>query len=298
MMKDRTDMAQSREDKTKIIGVVSDEFTNPYTVTLLNELSRQLNQRGCVTLLLNVNSRDGLQAALSSAAALKPDALIFLSSLFSDELRIAADILPQVPAIYIGSAAPDATADSIGVDGHTAGKQVARLLSSQGYSRFGYLQAQDSAPLPQQAGYSEGLTAAHHSVKQVLTAGGFDREHAWRATLAYLKQTWASERIDALFCDNDELAFGALQAVRDFGERVHVGVVGSGDTSEAHSATWHLTSLSQRSDLLVGEALSRLLDNHSDPEGAWRHGELKVRHSHLSRETFSEPSQCGCASRH
>lgn len=292
-------MAQPREDKTKIIGVVSDEFTNPYTVTLLNELTRQLNERGSITLLLNVNSRDGLQAALSRVAQLKPDALVFLSSVFSDELHIAADILPQVPAIYIGSSAPDsAAADSIRVDGYTAGRQVARLLNSQGYSRFGYLQAQDSAPLPQQAGYSEGLAAVHQSVKQVLTAGGFDREHAWRATLAYLKQTWASERIDALFCDNDELAFGALQAVRDFGERVHVGVVGSGDTSEAHSPTWHLTSLSQRSDLLVGEALSRLLDNHSDSEGAWRHGELKVRHSHLSRETFSEPSQCGCASRH
>lgn len=291
-------MRQTREDKAKIIGVVSDEFTHPYTVTLLNELTRQLNQRGCATLLLNASSRDDYTSALHTASRLEIGGLIFLASLCSEELQIASEILPQVPAVYVGksSATPDAL--TIGIDGFQAGQQVAKLLLSQAFTRFGYLQAQESAPLAQMQGYAAALDAAHRPLKQVLTAGGYDREHAYRATLSYLKQSWASERFDALFCENDDLAFGALQAIRDFGERVHVGVVGSDDSREAHSPTWHLTTLSQRNDLLIGEALNRLLDNRADEQGAWRQGELIVRHSHLSREVFSEPSQCGCAIRH
>jgi len=148
------------------------------------------------------------------------------------------------------------------------------------------------------SGYRAHLEASQTPLQKILTAGGYDREHAYQATMAYLKQTWASERFDALFCENDELAFGALQAIRDFGERVHVGIVGFGDTKEAHSPTWHLTSLSQRNDLLADEAINRLLNSRSNNQGRWCHGELKIRHSHLGREVMSEPSKCGCASRH
>ncbi len=55
--------------------------------------------------------------------------------------------------------------------------------------------------------------------------------------MGYLKRARAAERIQALFCDNDLLAFGALQTVRDFGQGAHVTVVGFGDSEEAGAST-------------------------------------------------------------
>ena|GEM_PF-5973880 len=74
-------MVKKQEQKAQVIGIVSNEFTNPYTLTLLNELTRQLNERGCITLLLNVNSRDSYQTALQTAAQLHINGLIFLDSI-------------------------------------------------------------------------------------------------------------------------------------------------------------------------------------------------------------------------
>ena len=68
-----------------IIGIISDEFTNPNTVTLLNEMTRQLNARGLVTLLLNVDSPENYQRMLQNAASLPVVGLVFLTTLFEDE---------------------------------------------------------------------------------------------------------------------------------------------------------------------------------------------------------------------
>ncbi|MCZ4061472.1 hypothetical protein O3W44_23515 [Pantoea sp. LMR881] len=89
-----------------------------------------------------------------------------------------------------------------------------------------------------------------------------------------------------------------MQAIRDFGQGTHIAVVGFGDIDEARTSTWHLTSWSQHNDLLVTEALNRLLDNRYDENGLWRRGELQIRHSHLGKEVPGEMAQCGCASRH
>jgi len=44
-----------------------------------------------------------------------------------------------------------------------------------------------------------------------------------------------------------------------------------------------LTTYSQRLDLLMEDALSRLIDRKENPDGSWKQGELRIRRSHLKR---------------
>lgn len=279
------------------VAIISDEFTNPNTVNMLDEVTRQLNARGLAAVLLNVNSRESYQAALRSVAPLSPAGLLFLTSLFDDELEIAAGILPQVHSVHLAPSDSRA-ADVVIADGFDVGQQMAALLLAQGHQRFGFLQARETAiPDRYLAGYQAGLQQ-HSALTVQLTAGEFDRERAYQAVMGYLRKTRAAERINALFCASDVLALGALQAVRDFGQGAHVAVVGVDDIDEARASTWHLTSWAQRRDLLVTEALNRLLEQRSDTSNAWQQGELQVRHSHLGKHVPGEMSQCGCAIRH
>ncbi|KOC90531.1 substrate-binding domain-containing protein [Winslowiella iniecta] len=288
-----------KQGNSQIIGVVSDHFTNPYTVKMLNELTRQLNARGCNTLLLNVDSRESFTSLLQKAGRLQVDGLVFLATLFSEELNIAAELLPSVPTLYLCST-DNADAQVVCANDYAAGVEIGHLLLAQGFQRFGYMKGQDiTAPDRQRmAGYTASLAAANKSLDKLLVAGSDHREQAYQAMMAYLKQARASERINALFCENDQLAFGALQAVRDFGQGAHIAVVGFDDVDEARSSTWHLTSWTQRCDVQITEALNRLLNCGTDHSGAWQQGELQIRHSHLGKEVQGEMSKCGCASRH
>lgn len=281
-----------------LIGVVSDEFHNPNTVKLLNEVTRQLNARGLNALLLNVNSREQYQNALRNAAQLSIGGLVFLTSLFEDELTLAAEILPKVATVHL-SHSTSSEANVVIADGYDAGEEMGLLLLSQGHQRFGFMHSQENATPPQQMmGFEASLQAEQKTLNLQLSAGGNDREMAYQAMMAYLKKTRAAERINALFCESDVLAFGALQAVRDFAQGAHVAVVGFDDVDEARASTWHLTSWSQRRDLLVTEALNRVLENRADASGTWQQGELQVRHSHHGKYVPGEMSQCGCAIRH
>lgn len=283
---------------SNIVGIVSNEFINPNTVKLLDEVTRQLNERGFITLLLNAHSRESYHSALRHAAQLPIGGLVFLTSQFSDELRVAADILPQAATVHLSHSA-SAEANVVMADGYTAGEEIGLLLLSQGHQRFGFMHSlQHRAAVRQMEGFVASLQAKHKELTLQLSAGGNDRELAYQAMMAYLKKTRAAERVNALFCESDVLAFGALQAVRDFAQGAHVAVVGFGDVDEARASTWHLTSWSQRRDLLVSEALNRLLENRADASNAWQQGELQVRHSHHGKHVPGEMSQCGCAIRH
>ncbi|WP_343551113.1 substrate-binding domain-containing protein [Pantoea sp.] len=281
-----------------LIGIVSDEFHNPNTIKLLNEVTRQLIQRGLNALLINVNSREQYQTALRNAAQHSVNRLIFLTSLFDDELSFAAEILPQLATVHLGHSA-NSDANVVIADGYDAGEEMGLLLLSQGHQRFGFMHAQENAvPARQMLGFAASLQAEQKALNLQLVAGGNDRELAYQVMMAYLKKTRAAERINALFCESDVLAFGALQAVRDFGQGAHVAVVGFDDVDEARASTWHLTSWAQRRDLLVTEALNRLLENRVDHSDTWQQGELQVRHSHHGKYVPGEMSQCGCAIRH
>lgn len=263
----------------KTIGVLSHDFSHPQTAALLQEVNRQLNARGCAALLVDDRARQ--LAPLLSAA-------LHLSGRFSDAFRAAAG---QIPLLAL---------DALNLDGFAAGAEMGRLLLAQGHQRFGYLQQSRCADPARIDGFCSVLAAANKRLDQSLIAAdaGEERDCGYQTMLAYLKRARASERIQALFCDSDRLAFGALQAVRDFGQGAHVAVVGFGDCDEAGASTWHLTTWAQPRALRVTEALNRLLLNRAEEDGAWRRGELQVRHSHQGKAALGEMGQCGCAIRH
>lgn len=266
----------------KTVGVLSDDVSHPHTAALLSEVNRQLNARGCVALLVDAAAEDRAKQLVPLLSA-----AIHLSGSFSPAFRAAAGHIPLIAL------------EELNLNGFTAGAEMGQLLLAQGHQRFGYLQQAIARDLSRIDGFSSALAAEDKFLNQQLIAEkGPERESGYQAMLSYLKRARAAERIQALFCDNDLLAFGALQAVRDFGQGAHVAVVGFGDSEEAGASTWHLTSWAQPRALLVAEALNRLLLNRKEEEGAWRHGELRVRHSHHGKAVPGEMGQCGCAIRH
>lgn len=274
-----------KQRSTRIIGVVADEFSNPHTLRMLKEVTQQLNERGYMTLLLNIESAENYQSVLQMAGQLQVDGIIYLATIVSDELLVVAESLHHIRAIHVFRNTDSADVEVVNNDGFKAGHALGQVLLNEDYQRFGYMKGPDTASnhLLRMEGYEACLASQAKTLDVVLVAGHYDRDLAYHCMMTYLHETPADQRIDALFCENDVLAFGAIQAMRDFSPEVHIGVVGFDDIDESHTSTWQLTSWNQRADLQTAEAINRLLDDRIDEEGEWQKGELCLRRSHLRK---------------
>ncbi|MDU4125944.1 substrate-binding domain-containing protein [Pantoea sp.] len=274
-----------------MIGVISSPLLNCWQQKILHQLTHQLNARGVLMLLMNAATEQALAAQLTQAAPLGLRGLLLLPGAFSDSPPASILTTASLPVLQLDAEQVMQT------DARLAGEAIGRLLLADGHQRLGYLQSQAGSS-PQKQGYSASLMAADQAICVDLVAGGNDREQGWQAMTDYLKQTRAAERIQALFCESDLLAFGAMQAIRDFGQGAHVAVVGFGDLDEAQSSTWHLTSWSVNIERAINDALNRLLGPCAAQGETGGEGGLKRRHSHLGKQRPGEMSECGCAHRH
>lgn len=272
-----------KNKKTKLIAVLVDEFQNPHTLMVLDEVSKQLGARGYMTILLNVSSDDKYISVLKMAGQMQVDGMIFAATILRDELIVTAKEIYHVPSFHICRSTENPDVNVVNIDGFNASKALGNLLIRQGYKKYAYMKGHDtpSSQLMRIQGYEESLKAIGQNISKLFIAGHYDRERSYTLIMDYLQQTPQSERVDALFCENDVLAIGAIQAVRDFGQGAHMGIVGFDDINEARTTTWQLTTWSQRADLQITEAINRLLDGIADESGSWRTGEIKIRKSHL-----------------
>jgi len=173
-----------------VIGIVASQLLNPYQQKMLDEVTRQLNVRGAITVLLSADSEEALTALIRQAKPLATRGLILLpGNRITDTCNL--------PVLEI-DAEPELQADA-----RRAGEVTSELLLAEGHQRFGFMQSQpvESA---QKQGYSTALQAAGRVLNAVLTSEADDRDGAYQAMMDYLKKTRAADRIQALFCESEE----------------------------------------------------------------------------------------------
>ncbi|MTD27657.1 LacI family DNA-binding transcriptional regulator [Erwinia sorbitola] len=267
--------------KTQIIGVVLDELKNPHSMMLLDEVTRQIQARSNMALVLNITPGENYHAVLSMADQLQVDGILFLATILTEELIAIARDMHHIPLVQVGRNNDTDEIDVVNNDGFHAGGEIAQLLLAQGYQRFGYMKGPDtsSGHLQRMDGYQARLQQAGSRIDVVLNAGHYDHKNGYRAMAEYLQS--GAGLVDAIFCENDVLALGAIQALRQHGRQGQVGIVGFDNIDEAATDGWQLTTWNQGIERLINEALNRLIDNISAPEGDWREGEICIRQSHL-----------------
>lgn len=280
-------LARSLTQKsTRVIGIAIDELQNPHSMKMLDMATRELQARGYMALLLNITEGENYQAVIAMADQLQVDGILFLGTVISDELLEIARNLYEIPLVQVCRNNDDVREiEVVNVDGYQAGREMAKLLVAQGYRRFGYMKGPDteSAQLLRMEGFRDELQVSDRQIGSLLIAGHYNRRLGFLTMESYLNATAPADRIEALFCENDILALGALEALHSLDLQHSMAVVGFDDIDEADSQIWQLTTFNQNIDEIMKEALNRLIDNESNELGNWRKGELKVRRSHLRK---------------
>jgi LacI family repressor for deo operon, udp, cdd, tsx, nupC, and nupG len=198
----------------------------------------------------------------------------FLSTRQADGL---ITLMPHVPKVSFMGRPPivnaceyvkDKSITSVYVDNVAAGREAVSYLLALGHRDVAFITGPMSSPIciDRDRGYEQALSAAGIARDPALTVNGdFSVESGIRG----VEELFAKRRrFTAVFCSNDEMAIGAIRAIKSRGRSVpeDVSVVGFDDIRFARYSDPPLTTIAQPMEDLGREAMSLLLEilNRSD----------------------------------
>lgn len=281
---------QLRAGQSRILGLLVLDMRNPFFVGLAHGAEQAAR-------------RDGLGVMLCDSSQ-DPEAEELYLSLFAEQRVRGVLVTPTdaarehlnwlrrngIPYVYVDRVAEGEDACSVSVDDVTGGGLAVGHLLEQGHERIAYVsgpmtlaQCRDRRSGAWQACDEAG---ANHDAITVLETTELDVAAGRDAGSRLLG---LRQRPSAVFCANDLLALGVLQAMVAAGVRVpdDLAIVGYDDIDFAAAAAVPLTSVRQPA-ARMGEAATELLLGETDESSAehtHRHvvfePELVVRRSSL-----------------
>lgn len=253
-------MARSlTSSQTNLIALVVGRLHNPFDAQLVEELSVGLQRSGRRLLIVPADYGENDPAAMV-ALDYQVDGIIVAAGHLSRE---SANRFVQlgVPVILYGRTLDEPGVDCIVADNLNASKLVGHLFSERNIERALYVRhvrktfSDDEREAGFKAGLGEGIAVdVLHCTKATA------REHA----LAALS---SEARTQAVFCANDVLAFGVMEAAVQLGLPIpdELMIVGFDDVDMASSPFFDLTTLRQSPNEISGWIINRLDQRLSKP---------------------------------
>ncbi|HEY5204225.1 MAG TPA: LacI family DNA-binding transcriptional regulator [Roseiarcus sp.] len=256
--------------RSYLVAVVVGGLYNPFYATVLEIFSARLQDAGYQVLLMHTDSGHTLDDIIPRLSSYRVDAIVSALAVMSG--AAAQDLARlKIPVVLFNAALANKWVSSVSSDNLGAGRAVAAHLVERGAKRFGFIAgpANSSASKVRFAGF-RGQLAENQTAPVAFAEGDYRYEGGRAAALAIFA---AAHPPDALFCANDLMAIGAMDALRtDLGLRVpeDVLVAGFDDIPAAAWAAYGLTTVVQDASRMVDQTIALLrarMAQHDAPGG-------------------------------
>ena len=231
--------------RTKLIGLVSNNFHNPVFLQVFDLFTRAIQDRGLRPLLVNLSDETDPEASVRMLQQYSVDGVVLASSTlppgFAEAFARAG--LPVVHSFGRKSVAP--LVHVVGVDNYGCGRMAARELVARGYTRVGFLGGPEGATSTQDR--LAGFRAAIGRHQNMTLSHSYANAYSFEAGRAEMQRLLADGPAEAYFCGDDVLSIGALSALADAGlsSPDDVGIIGFNDMEMAGWANIALTTIHQ-----------------------------------------------------
>ena len=229
--------ARRASGRTSTVGVVVPFVNRWFFAEVLGAIQKVLGAAECDLLLFNLDGPEGRAAFFQDLPVRKRVDSVVIVSLTLAETEDEAIRSIGVPIGLVGSTAPGF--DSVGIDDVSSAEMAVDHLVAMGHQRIGLIggDTEDpmrfTPPLHRRDGYLNALKRGDLEPEPALEALGYftvdGGESAMRTILG------RANRPTAVFAESDEMAFGAIRAVRRAGMSVgrDIAVVGFDDHASA-----------------------------------------------------------------
>ncbi|GAA6207095.1 LacI family DNA-binding transcriptional regulator [Cognatishimia sp. WU-CL00825] len=256
--------------RTKLIGLVSNNFHNPIFLQVFDLFTKGLQDRGLRPLLVNLTDEVNPENSVRMLRAYSVDAVIVASSTlpesFAEGFRDAG-----VPVVHsFGRHVASPKVNVLGINNIEAGRMAAQSLIARGYDDVAFLGGPKSATSTQDRYKGFVDEVAQHP--QVKLSSSFAADYTFDAGRAEMTRLLKAKPAQAYFCGDDVLSIGALSAVQSAGLNVpdDIGLLGLNDMEMARWENINLTTIHNPFRQIIASSIelieSMLKDDTRYPE--------------------------------
>lgn len=247
-----------RTNKTQSIGMIVPDITNEFFGKIIRSVENSILPYDYTVVVCDSNENSQLEKKyIADLAAKNVDGIILIST----ELDVKSIYQEyKIPTVYIDRR-PENAGTLIVSDNERGGYLAAEELIQKGCKKIVHLRDQNiySTVRHRYKGFHKAHSDYHIPVDEDLVIQiPVSHDEAYKV----IQQLIANKKsFDGIFCENDQVALGALHAVRDAGLSVpeDVKIVGFDDTSFASLCSPSLTSIHQDTEGLGKCAVERLM---------------------------------------
>lgn len=259
--------------RTKLIGLVSNNFHNPLFLEVFDLFTRGLQERGLRPLLVNLSHETDPANSVRMLRQYSVDGVIVASSTlqpsFAEAFRDAG-----VPVVHsFGRYTTSPHVHVVGIDNIACGRMAAQALIARGHKRVAFMGGPEGATSTQDRarGFLDAF-AAHPDIAVSVSYASAYSFDAGRAEMARLLQ---SDPAEAYFGGDDVLSIGALSAMADNGLRVpqDIGIIGLNDMAMARWENINLTTIRQPIPEIIAASIDLVVGTIEQPD---RHPETRL----------------------
>ncbi|MCB1481881.1 MAG: LacI family DNA-binding transcriptional regulator [Rhodobiaceae bacterium] len=275
--------------RSRIAALFVSNITNPFYPEVVVKLTRRLQALGLHTMLFTSDGTSGVDEALPLLTQYNPDIAIVLAATMSSE-TVKKCVEGRTPVILFNRYVSGANVSAVCCDNYSGGRLVAETLAGAGHKAPAYISGLDDAStnVDRLRGFRDGCAAVGLPEPAVISG----RDFTYEAGYIGMKELFAGKsKPDAVFCGNDIIAIGAMDAARrELGLSIpdDVSVIGFDDIAMASWPSHELTTVRQPMNAMIDEVIieiNRLLSQEdSQPQQRFLPGRLMVRTSMRLKE--------------
>jgi DNA-binding LacI/PurR family transcriptional regulator len=276
--------ARLASGRSSTLGVVVPFVNRWFFAEVLGAVESVLSAAGYDLLLHNLGDSHGRERFFSVLPVRKRvDAVLVVSLALTDD-EVAALTTLELPVGVLGVKHPGLS--SVRIDDEAAARTAVEHLLSLGHRRIALIGGDTDDPMRftpphhRGTGYRAAMLAAGVTPPKGLECLGYFTVEGGEAAMLHLLQL--DERPTAVFAESDEMAYGAIRAIRRSGLRVPEDIAVIGFDDHATADLMDLTTIRQpvgEQGALLAQSLLTALVKEAEPTDVVLETELIVRGS-------------------
>ena len=279
--------------KTKTIGILIPHMLQSSYMEIANGVEEVARTKEYVTFMCSVEKDPEMEREyISQLMTRRVDGIILMFSAL-DEEYIKELSQEKIPVVLIGENRENPTANSVKVDCRAGAAEMVAHLIEVGHRSIGFLCGNDPQQETQEMmkGYKNVLKANGIRVSERLIRRA---DNSIEGGYIAAKKMIADGKPDVIFATSDEIAFGAMDALKDSGLRIpeDIAVAGFGNNRMANLIEPKLTTVElpyRKMGIYGARILFDLIDGEEKEE---RHivlrSRMRIRRSCGHKERIGE----------